>query len=144
MRKLTIAIDFDGTCVKNEFPYIGEDIGAVPVLKEITDAGHKLILFTVRSDNKHLKPNSSDPRIKNISGDFESDAVKWFEENNIPLYSKQKDPEQHLWTLSPKVFADIIIDDTALGIPLKTDSSGGKPYVDWGKVRDILKDKGVI
>lgn len=34
-----IAIDFDGTCVSNDFPKIGKDIGAVPVLKELVEKG---------------------------------------------------------------------------------------------------------
>ena len=45
---MIIGIDFDGTCVKHAFPAIGDDIGAVPVLKELVDKGHKLILFTMR------------------------------------------------------------------------------------------------
>ena len=45
-----IGIDFDGTCVTHEFPRIGKDIGAVPVLKELIANGHDLILFTMRSD----------------------------------------------------------------------------------------------
>lgn len=47
---MIIGIDFDGTCVTHEFPDVGKDIGATPVLKELTDKGHKLILFTMRSD----------------------------------------------------------------------------------------------
>jgi hypothetical protein len=46
---MIIAIDFDGTCVTHEYPYIGKDIGAVPVLKELVSSGHQLILFTMRS-----------------------------------------------------------------------------------------------
>ena len=44
-----IAIDFDGTCVTHDYPEVGKDIGAVPVLKRLIDAGHKLILHTMRS-----------------------------------------------------------------------------------------------
>ena len=44
-----IAVDFDGTCVTHEYPNIGKDIGAVPVLKKLTDSGHKIILNTMRS-----------------------------------------------------------------------------------------------
>ena len=32
---MVIGIDFDGTCVTHEFPFVGIDIGAVPVLKEL-------------------------------------------------------------------------------------------------------------
>lgn len=45
-----IGIDFDGTVVTHDFPKIGKDIGAVPVLRKLVDNGHKLILFTMRSD----------------------------------------------------------------------------------------------
>jgi predicted mannosyl-3-phosphoglycerate phosphatase (HAD superfamily) len=46
---LYIAVDFDGTCVTHEYPYMGNDIGAVPVLRELAESGFKLILFTMRS-----------------------------------------------------------------------------------------------
>jgi hypothetical protein len=32
---MIIAVDFDGTCVTHDFPHVGKDIGAVPVLKEL-------------------------------------------------------------------------------------------------------------
>lgn len=31
---MIIAVDFDGTCVTHEFPYVGKEIGAAEVLKE--------------------------------------------------------------------------------------------------------------
>ena len=34
-----IALDFDGTVVTHAYPEIGEDAGAVHVLKEMTDNG---------------------------------------------------------------------------------------------------------
>ena len=46
---MIIAVDFDGTCVTHEFPRVGKEIGAAEVLKELTDKGHKIILFTMRS-----------------------------------------------------------------------------------------------
>ena len=42
----TIAIDFDGTVVTHAYPEIGEDAGAAPVLKELTDNGCRLILYS--------------------------------------------------------------------------------------------------
>lgn len=47
---MIIAVDFDGTCVTHE--YVGKEIGAAEVLKELTDKGHKIILFTMRSHPK--------------------------------------------------------------------------------------------
>lgn len=65
---LTIAVDFDGTCVTHEYPYIGKDIGAVPVLKRLVEEGNRLILWTMRSDQQL------------------TEAVNWFYENDIVLY----------------------------------------------------------
>ena len=45
---MVIAVDFDGTCVTHDYPAVGKEIGAVPVLKALVQAGHKLILFTMR------------------------------------------------------------------------------------------------
>lgn len=67
-----IAVDFDGTCVTHEYPRVGNNIGAVPVLKKLIDAGHQLILFSMRSDKE------------------QQDAVDWFAKNNIPLYLGRK------------------------------------------------------
>lgn len=37
---MTIAVDFDGTCVKHKYPLVGEDVdGAVSVLKEYSKKG---------------------------------------------------------------------------------------------------------
>jgi hypothetical protein len=112
-----IAIDFDGTCVTHEYPRVGKDIGAIPVLKMFVEAGHKLILNTMRS------------------GDELADAVQWFEDNNIPLYGVNENPTQKQWTASPKVYAHIYIDDAALGCPLKMEPAvSNRPYVDWNYI----------
>lgn len=121
---MTIAVDFDGTVVKFAFPKIGDDIGAVPILKRITEKGHKLILLTMRS------------------GDILDEAVKWFSDNDIPLYDVNRNPSQFFWTKSKKVHADLYIDDQALGAPLIYDGSRG--YIDWKKVESFLVSKGII
>lgn len=135
---MIIAVDFDGTCVTHEFPSIGKDIGAVPVLKELINNGHKLILLTMRS-HKIVKENS-------VPIDPLQDAIDWFKRNKIPLYGINKNPNQERWTSSPKVYANIYIDDAALGTPLKYDKDGAIsiPYVDWDKMRILLKIKGVL
>lgn len=85
---MDICIDFDGTCVTHEFPNIGKDIGAIPVLKELTDKGHRLILFTMRSDRKKKKKINGEEVI--VEENVLTEAVKWFEDNGIPLYGIQK------------------------------------------------------
>ena len=64
-----IAVDFDGTVVTHAYPEIGDDAGAVAVLKELTDNGCRLILYTMRS------------------GALLDKAVKWFRDREIPLYA---------------------------------------------------------
>lgn len=140
---LTINVDFDGTCVSNQFPNVGREIGAAPVLKELTDKGHKIILFTMRSDIQN--PTSDDKRIILKSGTFLTDAVNWFKKHDIPLYGINTNPNQYKWSNSPKSYADIIIDDTALGCPLKRDLSISQfSFVDWEKVRELLTKRGIL
>lgn len=126
MAQPVIAIDFDGTCVTHDYPYMGSDIGAVPVLKELADAGYRLVLHTMRS------------------GKLEKEAVLWFKKNDIPLFGINSNPEQKSWTASPKVYADLYIDDAALGVPLTTSQTSVRPYVDWVKVREWLVNEGYL
>lgn len=45
MKKI-IGIDFDGTCVVDSSPYVGDNIGAAKVLRELADK-NLLILYTL-------------------------------------------------------------------------------------------------
>ena len=63
---MIIAIDFDGTCVTHEFPKVGKDINAVPVLKALVENGHQLVLFTMRSDI--VNPTGEDNELHLESG----------------------------------------------------------------------------
>ena len=76
----TIAIDFDGTVVTHAYPEIGEDAGAAPVLKELTDNGCRLILYSMRH------------------GKLLDRAVEWFRVRGIPLYAVNENPSQKRWT----------------------------------------------
>ena len=118
---MVIAVDFDGTAVTHDYPRVGKDIGAVPVLKRLVEEGHSLILWTMRS-GKEL-----------------NDAIKWFESNGIELYGIQENPTQKSWTASPKAYAQLYIDDAALGSPCKMDSSlSDRKFIDWNAVEQML------
>ena len=141
---MTINIDFDGTCVTHDFPRVGKEIGAVPVLKRLVANGHQLILFTMRSDRKEAK-DTLDPTIQNVTGEFLTDAVKWFEKHGIPLYGIQTNPTQSNWTTSPKSYAELMIDDSSLGCPLKYDLKlSNRPFVDWVIIEEWLENNNVI
>jgi hypothetical protein len=145
---MEICIDFDGTCVTHEFPKVGKDIGAVPVLKKLVEAGHKLILFTMRS-NRPVANETGDPTIMDVTGLFLDDAVNWFNQNDIPLHGINENPMQKNWTSSPKAYGQLYIDDAALGCPLKLAYSDNQEtmfiqYVDWVKVEEMLKTIGLL
>ncbi len=130
---MKIAVDFDGTCVNHAFPAVGQEIGANEVLLELTKKGHKLILFTMRSDN--IKTGQM----------YLTDAVNWFKKWDIPLYGIQTDPQQKAWTTSPKCYAEIYIDDVALGAPLVYNPDmSDRPFIDWALAKDFLVKKGAL
>lgn len=126
IRDAIIAIDFDGTIVTHAYPEIGEDAGAEPILKELVGNGCRLILYTMRS-GKLLEP-----------------AIKWFRDRNIPLHAVNENPSQSRWTSSPKIHADLYIDDNNLGCPLRFVDGEKRPVVDWGRVREQLIREGFL
>ena len=119
---MKIFIDFDGTCVIYKYPDIGAEIkGAVDVLRQLVESGNKLILFTMRTDVEEKEL---------------TEAVNWFRERNIPLCGIQS---------SSKAYGDLIIDDTALGIPLIYNPAiSDRGFVDWKRVRELLLERGII
>lgn len=122
-----IAVDFDGTCVTHDYPRIGKEIGATKVLKRLVEAGHKLILNTMRS-GKELQ-----------------DAIHWFNKNGIELYGVNENPTQKHWTTSPKVYAHMYIDDAAFGCPLlNVPDFSDRPFVDWDSVWRQLMQMGIV
>lgn len=104
MKKI-IGIDFDGTCVTDLYPYVGDNIGAASVLRKLADK-NLLILYTVR-DGKYLQ-----------------DAVDWFRYNHIDLYSVNYNPEPV--SSSPKVYKEGQFSDS----DKKTAENFGCEYMD--------------
>jgi hydroxymethylpyrimidine pyrophosphatase-like HAD family hydrolase len=119
-----IAVDFDGTVVKHEYPEIGKDVPhAVKVLKRLNEAGVRIIVWTMRC-GEHL----------------EKDAANWFEQRGIEVWAYNENPEQSSWTESRKCYAHAYIDDAAIGCPLIYPEEG-RPYVDWKKVEVLLEEQ---
>ena len=129
---MQICVDFDGTITTHEYPNIGAPIGAIEVLKELQEKGHQLILFTMRS-GKELQ-----------------EAVDYLKSEGVELYGINENPTQKNWTQSPKAYGQLYIDDAALGIPLtywymdKVSTEGGRPFVCWIRVRQLLVEKGLL
>lgn len=122
-----IAVDFDGTCVEHDYPAVGMEVeGAVETLRTLVKQGHRIILYTMRSGSKL------------------DAAVKWFSDRKIELWAVNRNPEQAEWTESPKVFADLYIDDSALGCPIMFIDGVRRPVVNWTKVRTQLEYHNIL
>lgn len=140
---MDICIDFDGSVTTHSYPEIGKDIGAAPILKRLVANGHNLILWTMRSDGQ--KEVILNDGYKIHGGDFLTQAVNWFKDNEVPLYGIQRNPTQDSWTTSPKCYAQLFIDDAALGAPLKFDPAiSDRPFLDWDKIEIELIKLGLL
>lgn len=122
----TILLDFDSTVVTNATPFIGEEIDhCVEVLKKLQKAGHQFVLYTMRE------------------GHLEDEAMEWFKNRQIEIKYVNCNPEYE--TGSRKIYGNLTICDHCLGIPLKIDHElSHKPFVDWYKVEELLKEKGYL
>lgn len=128
-KKYVIAIDFDGTIVTDNFPEIGEDVGAIDVMLKLQEAGHKLILFTMRAFESE------------VNDDYITAAIEYCESRGIEFYGINNNPSQASWNESPKVYADIYIDDRGILIPTLKDKNNN-PYVNWGVLNAHFEDNG--
>lgn len=121
MKSKFIGIDFDGTVVTHKYPAIGEPLDyAIDTIEELIDAGHKIILTTMRS------------------GERLEQAIQYLNENGINLYAVNNNPTQHHWTESPKIHVDCLIDNVSINCPLVDGN------VDWVEVRELLVEKGYL
>lgn len=96
----TIAVDFDGTIVEDEYPKIGKPIlFAFDTLKKLQEKGHRLILWTYRN------------------GRTLDEAVAFCKEHGVVFYAVNKSfPEEEFDPkYSRKINADFFIDDRNIG-----------------------------
>jgi len=105
---MTIAVDFDGTLCQHAFPRIGEQTDSqkelMSTLIRMKKQGHKLILWTNRGNNEQYKSLDEAVDWCKTRG-LEFDAIN----QNIPGQKK-------LSGFSPKVMADLYIDDLAINV----------------------------
>ena len=97
---LTIAVDFDGTIVEDEYPGIGKPrLFAIETLTSLQNKGHRLILWTYRY-GRHL-----------------DEAVEFCKGHGIIFYAVNKSfPEEEFEDkYSRKINADLFIDDRNIG-----------------------------
>lgn len=110
-----IAIDFDGTIVEHEFPFIGElKEDAKEIIQLLKREGHGIIIWTCRtSQNSYTHVMGSKPTI--------FDVREFLIANEIPFDTINHNIPGNGFEPAPKVWADFYIDDKNLGgfIPWK-------------------------
>ena len=109
---ITIAVDFDGTIVEDNYPGIGKpQLFAFDTLKKLQEKGHRLILWTYRH------------------GKALDEAVAFCNENGINFYAVNKSfPEERFDDkYSRKINADLFIDDRNFG-----------GMVSWGEIYQAI------
>lgn len=118
-----ISVDFDDTIMVDTHHIILREVpGALDTIKELINKGHILILETMRSDGGL------------------NEAIEWLSENDVVFNYINENPIQKNWTNSPKIYANLYIDNLDADCPLIYNKST-HPYVDWVKIREILVTK---
>lgn len=113
----TIAIDFDGTIVEDAYPAIGRPrTFAFDSMKKLQEAGHRLILWTYRSD-KYLE-----------------EAVEFCRVHGVEFYAVNKNyPEEEFNEHTPrKLNADLFIDDRNIG-----------GFPGWGRIFQLITKQNI-
>ena len=103
-----IAVDFDGTLCKHNFPHIGEQEqvhrNIMNYVKGLKQQGNKIILWTCREDIPE--------------GNFLTQAVEWCKEKGLEFDYVNENPECDFGHPEKvrKIVADWYIDDKAVHI----------------------------
>lgn len=101
MRKMVIAVDFDGVINASPYPEVGVVVnGARDAMQELKRRGHHLIIWTCRE------------------GQDQTDAINFLLEKGIPfdnINCNARENFERYSNDSRKVYADIYIDDRNLG-----------------------------
>ena len=154
----TILVDFDGTCIP-ALPMGGYannyDTGAERVLRNLQKAGHNIVLWTVRNNSEDNPYNVVSKEFNKI--DSLTEAANWFKDRKIKLLGINEVPGVVEKVGSGrKILGDFLIDDTAIGAPIKfvtidyysyiTDSTQKIKtfHIDWEKLEVLLKDLNLL
>ena len=158
-----IAVDFDNTICLDEWPEVGPLFEyAIKVLKELVKNGHKLILYTQRSeqypiccsDLKKFIEEYPEKRYINSLGfvqykaDILTDAINIFKDNNVELWNINCNSSWETLTFdhSRKLFADYFIDDHNVGMQYKiiVNKNGEScKACDWNFIDDWFVKEGL-
>lgn len=133
---MKIYLDFDGTVVEHTYPTIGRcNFGCFEVIKKLQDAGHEIILNTMRVE---LNDGTFEKSLKHLSNGWmmikDKSKRDSFEMKEITDYTKSK-IHPHRWDLENSIkIGEMYIDDIATDIPLKDAVMTNGKMVDWDEL----------
>jgi len=118
---MIIAVDFDGVCVKDQWPAAAEDFpGAPEALRALQAEGHKLIIWTCRVWADYWGPASGKQYV-----------VNWLYKHEINARLNENDQGRlrvFYGNEARKISADVYIDDKNLG-----------GFPGWEKALEIIR-----
>lgn len=131
---MNIYLDFDGTVVEHDYPQIGSlNPNSLEVIKKLQDAGHNIILNTMRVE---FDDGSMQEAIDFINLNKSIAGIKIQHQTEQKIYPPR-------WNLD-KIENDIFIDDIAPNIPLIKAPIVGGFMVDWTEIEKQLRQKGIL
>lgn len=125
---MIIAVDFDGTLVQCPDNFNLDEFVAVPNAVEVVGKllrFHYVYIWTVRC--KELGLDSLE---------------KFLADNDLKVDGINYKKDQYTYSSSPKLDANIYIDDKALGCPIMLFNK--RPVVNWWEVEKMLTKEGYL
>ena len=131
---MNIYLDFDGTVVEHDYPQIGSlNPNSLEVIKKLQDAGHNIILNTMRVE---FDDGSMQEALDFINLNKSVTGIKIQHQTEQKIYPPR-------WNLD-KIENDVFIDDIAPNIPLIKAPVVGGFMVDWVEIEKQLRQKGIL
>lgn len=131
---MNIYLDFDGTVVEHDYPQIGSlNPNSLEVIKKLQDAGHNIILNTMRVE---FDDGSMQEALDFINFNESIKGIEIREQTEQKIHPPR-------WNLD-KIENDIFIDDIAPNIPLIKAPIVGGFMVNWIEIERQLKQKGIL
>lgn len=131
---MNIYLDFDGTVVEHDYPQIGKlNPNSLEVIKKLQDAGHTIILNTMRVE---FDDGSMQEAFDFINHNQSIKGIKIFRQTEHKIYPPS-------WNLD-KIKDEIYIDDIAANIPLIKATEVEGFMVDWVEIERQLVGKSIL
>jgi hypothetical protein len=131
---MIIYLDFDGTIVEHDYPRIGKlNPNSLEVVKKLQDAGHTIILNTMRAE---FDDGSMQEALDFINQNESIEGIKISLQTERKIYPPS-------WNLN-KSKDEIYIDDIAANIPLVKATAVEGFMVDWLEIEKQLIEKGIL